>query len=268
MLDALIRGERDPLVLAQYAQRRMRSKIPELVEALTGRFSNHHAFLAQLFLTEIDTHTRTIEALTERIEGAIRPFQAAREALVTIPGVSTLVADVIIAETGADMAVFQDAGHLASWAGVCPGLNESAGRIKSFKTMPGNRYLKAALGIAARRGPVKAVVALEHTILNAVWNMLSNGQCFEELGSDYYARLNPDALKARALQQLRKLGYDVIITSPKEPLLANFRNRRPRKCPPRRIQWVDATHKVSWVSVNHVDVRLGCPSRVFCLAGR
>lgn len=93
MLDALIRGERDPLVLAQYAQRRMRSKIPELVEALTGRFSEHHAFLAQLFLAEIDTHTRTIEALTERIEGAIRPFQAAREALVTIPGVSTLVAD-------------------------------------------------------------------------------------------------------------------------------------------------------------------------------
>lgn len=234
MLDALIRGERDPLVLAQYAQRRMRSKIPELVEALTGRFSDHHAFLAQLFLVEIDTHTRTIEALTERIEGAIRPFQAAREALVTIPGVSTLVADVIIAETGADMAVFQDAGHLASWAGVCPSSNESAGRIKSSKTMPGNRYLKAALGIAAlaashqrnsylaekyrriaaRRGPVKAVVALEHTILNAVWNMLSNGQCFEELGSDYYARLNPDALKARALQQLRKLGYDVIVTSP------------------------------------------------------
>lgn len=233
MLDALIHGERDPLVLAQYAQRRMRSKIPELVEALTGRFSDHHAFLAQLYLDEIDMHTRTVDALTGRIEAAIKPFESAREALVTIPGVSTLVADVIIAETGADMAVFPDAGHLASWAGVCPRAHESAGRIKSSKTMPGNKYLKAALGIAAlaashqrssylavkyrriaaRRGPVKAVVALEHTILNAVWNMLGNGQCFEDLGSDYYARLNPEALRARAMQQLRQLGYEVTLTS-------------------------------------------------------
>ena len=233
MLEALIRGERDPGVLAQYAQRRMRSKIPELVEALTGRFTDHHAFLTQLHLDEIDAHTRTIDALTGRIETAIRPFESARQLLVTIPGVSSVVADAIIAETGADMAVFPDASHLASWAGVCPSANESAGRIKSSKTMPGNKYLKAALGIAAlaashnrssylavkyrrisaRRGPVKAIVALEHTILNAVWNMLSTGELFEDLGSDYYARLNPGKAKARALQQLRQLGYEVTLTS-------------------------------------------------------
>ena len=144
MLEALISGERDPGVLAQYARRRMRSKIPELAEALTGRFSDHHAFLARLYLDEIDAHTRTIDALNKRIEAAIKPYDTAREALITIPGVSAMVADTIIAETGADMAAFPDAGHLASWAGVCPSANESAGRIKSSNTMPGNRSLKAA----------------------------------------------------------------------------------------------------------------------------
>jgi hypothetical protein len=144
-----------------------------------------------------------------------------------------VVADTIIAETGADIAVFPDAGHLASWAGVSPSANESAGRIKSSKTMPGNRYLKAALGVAAlaashnrssylavkyrrisaRRGPVKAIVALEHTILNAVWNMLSTGELFEDLGADYYTRLDPERVKDRALQQLRQLGYEVTVTS-------------------------------------------------------
>lgn len=233
MLQALIRGERDPGVLAQYAQRRMRSKIPELVEALTGRFTDHHAFLTQLYLDEIDAHTRTVDALTLRIEAEIKPFESARQVLVTIPGVSSTVADAIIAETGADMTIFPDASHLASWAGVCPSANESAGRIKSSKTMPGNSYLKAALGIAAlaashsrssylavkyrrisaRRGPVKAIVAVEHAILNAVWNMLSTGELFEELGTGYYARLNPEKAKARALQQLRQLGYEVTLTS-------------------------------------------------------
>lgn len=231
MLTALIQGERDPEVLAEYAQRRMRSKIPELVQALTGRFSEHHAFLAQVYLDQIDAHTRAIESLTSRIDTAMEPYESTRAALVTIPGVSTLVADVIIAETGADMTIFPDAAHLASWAGVCPGSNESAGRVKSSKTLAGNKYLKAALGIAAlaashsrtsylavryrrisaRRGPAKAVVALEHTILNAVWTLLSTGVCFEDLGVDYYARLNPERVKARALQQLRQLGYDVTV---------------------------------------------------------
>ncbi|TFD49801.1 IS110 family transposase [Cryobacterium frigoriphilum] len=149
MLTALIQGVRDPAVLAEFAQRRMRSKIPELVEALTGRFTEHHAYLAQLHLDQIDARTLAIESLTARIDLAMKPYESVRDALVTVPGVSTLVADVLIAETGADMTVFPDAGHLASWAGVCPGSNESAGRVKSSKTMAGNKYLKAALGIAA-----------------------------------------------------------------------------------------------------------------------
>jgi transposase len=149
MLEALIGGQRDPAVLADLAKRRLRSKIPALTEALTGRFTEHHAFLAWVHLDLIDRHTQAVTELTERIEQVIEPFQAFRKLICTIPGISTLVADVVIAETGADMSRFPAAGHLASWAGTCPGSNESAGRIKSTKTRPGNPYLKGALGTAA-----------------------------------------------------------------------------------------------------------------------
>ncbi len=149
MLEALVSGQRDPAVLAELAKRRLRTKIPELTEALTGRFTDHHAFLTRLHLDLIDQHTHAVEELTARMEVVIEPFRGARDLITTIPGISVLVADVIIAETGADMARFPTAGHLASWAGTCPGSNESAGRVKSTKTRPGNPYLKGALGIAA-----------------------------------------------------------------------------------------------------------------------
>jgi transposase len=141
MLEALIKGERDPAGLADLAKRRLRAKIPQLTEALTGRFAEHHGFLARIHLDLIDNHTRAIEELTARIELVMEPFRATRDLIVTIPGISTLVADVIIAETGGDMSRFPSAGHLASWAGTCPGSNESAGRIKSTRTRPGNPYL-------------------------------------------------------------------------------------------------------------------------------
>jgi transposase len=234
MLEALIDGQRDPVVLADLAKRRMRSKIPELTEALTGRFSEHHGFLAQLHLDLIDNHTRAIDELTGRIEVVVEPFRHVRDLLVTIPGISTLVADVIIAETGGDMTRFPTAGHLASWAGTCPGSNESAGRIKSTQTRPGNPYLKGALGIAAmsasrskntylaakfrriasRRGPIKAIVALEHAMLVAIWHMLTTDTPYGDPGGDYFTRLNPDKAKHRALDQLRKMGYSVTL----EPL--------------------------------------------------
>ncbi|WP_427136443.1 IS110 family transposase [Pseudarthrobacter sp. S9] len=232
MLEALVAGERDPQVLAQLAQRRMRPKIPQLVEALTGRFTDHHAFIVRLHLDQIDQQTKAIDALAERIGTVMVPFRPAREALTSIPGVSGLVADVIIAETGADMSVFPTAAHLASWAGVCPGSNESAGRVKSTKTMPGNKHLKAALGIAAmsaarskdtylsvkykriaaRRGPIKAVVAIEHVILTATWHMLVNGEVYQDPGADYYLKRDPQQAKARALRQLKSLGFDVTLT--------------------------------------------------------
>ena len=152
MLEALVAGERDPKVLADLAKRTLRHKIPALVEALQGRFTEHHAFMVSQYLAQLDTQQATIDALTARIETVIAPFAAAREALVTIPGISQTVAEVIIAETGADMTVFPTAAHLASWAGVCPGLNESAGRVKSAHTRHGNAHLKARAGC---RGDVR-----------------------------------------------------------------------------------------------------------------
>lgn len=236
MLEALIAGDRDPAGLADLAKRRMRSKIPELTEALTGRFSEHHSFLARLHLDLIDGHSRAIEELDERIEQAMQPFRAARDLIVTIPGISTVVADVIIAETGGDMSRFPSAGHLASWAGTCPGSNESARRVKSTHTRPGNPYLKGALGtaamsvahskntyfaakfrrIASRWGPVKALVALEHAMLVAIWNMCSTGAYYADPAEDFFTRLHPDKARDRALEQLHRMGYAVTL----EPLPA------------------------------------------------
>lgn len=232
MLEALIEGERDPQVLAGLARGTLRSKIPELVDALTGRFKDHHAFMARLHLDQIDGQSRIIDALTGRIEEAMEPFRAAREFLATIPGVSLKVADVIIAETGADMSVFQTPGRLASWTGVCPGSNGSAGRIKSAHILPGNKHLKAALGtaalsasrgkdtylaakyrrIAARRGPMKAIVAVEHSILAAVWHMLADGECYADPGPDHFTQLDPLKAKINAIKKLNSLGFNVTIT--------------------------------------------------------
>jgi transposase len=231
MLEALVTGERDPQVLAGLARRTLRRKIPALIEALEGRFTEHHAFMVSQYLAQLDTQQATINALTARIETVIAPFEAARQALVTIPGISQTVADVIIAETGADMTVFPTAAHLASWAGVCPGLNESAGRVKSAHTRHGNAHLKAALGVAAmsasrtkdtylaaryrriatRRGPIRAVVAIERTILTAVWNMLTCGVAYADLGGDYYTMRDPVRAKYRAIRQLESLGYHVTV---------------------------------------------------------
>ena len=195
MLEALIAGQHNPAVLADLAKRRLRSKIPALTEALTGRFTEHHGFLARVHLDLIDRHTEAIEELTGRIEVVIEPFQGFRDLICTIPGIGPINADVIVAETGADMTRFPTAGHLASWAGTCPGSNESAGRVKSTRTRPGNPYLQGALGaaamscaqhpdtylgvryrrIASRRGPMKANVAVQHSMLVAIWHMGHTG---------------------------------------------------------------------------------------------
>ena len=232
MLDALVAGERDPQVLADLAHGRLKAKRLLLVEALIGRFGEHHAFLTRSHLEQIDAYTARIDMLTKRIEATMAPFRHLRDALTTLPGVSTLVADVIIAETGGDMSVFPTARHLASWAGVCPGTNESAGRVKSTRILHGNAHLKGSLGIAAnaasrtrntylraqywrikaRSGRPKAIVALEHTILTAVWNMLTTGECYTDPGADFYAHLNPAATKSKAIRTLKSLGYTVTLT--------------------------------------------------------
>jgi transposase len=229
MLAALIAGTATPAAMADLAQRRMRSKIPALTEALTGRFTPHHGYLIRMHLDLIDQYGQALADLDVRIGEAMAPLAAARELLISIPGVSRIVAEVLLAETGGDMSVFPTAAHLASWAGTAPGCNESAGTVKSTKTRRGNRYAKTALGtaalaasrtkgtylsakykrIAARRGPMKALVALEHSILVATWNMLTNGEFYRDPGADYFTLRIPAKTKARAIGQLEALGYRV-----------------------------------------------------------
>ncbi|MFE7532569.1 IS110 family transposase [Kitasatospora sp. NPDC057542] len=231
MLEALIAGEHDPQILAEMAKRKLRNKIPELTEALTGRFREHHAFLARLHLDHYDQLTRAVQKLDERIEEAMAPFRPVLDLLDTIPGINRVVAEVIVAETGGDMSRFASAKHLASWAGVCPGHHESAGRAKNTKVRPGNPYLKGALGLAAfgaartknaylaaryrrlaaRRGPLKALVAVEHSIITAIWHMLTDHKPYHELGGDYFTQRDPERAARRAVNALNQLGYQVTL---------------------------------------------------------
>jgi len=231
MIEALIAGERDAGRMADLARRRMRVKIPQLTEALVGRFTEHHAFLARVHLDLIDQHTAVITQLTERIEVMMEPVRGLHDLICTILGVSTLTADVVVAETGGDMSRFATAKHLASWAGTTPGNNESAGRVKSSRTRPGNRYLQGALGasamsiartpgtflnaryrrIATRRGPQKANVAIQHTLLIAIWHMGVTGTVYDDPGADYYTRLRPERARQRAIHQLEAMGYHVTL---------------------------------------------------------
>lgn len=161
----------------------------------------------------------------------MEPFRGFHTLICTIPGISTLTADVIVAETGADMTRFPTAKHLASWAGTTPGNNESAGKVKSSKTRPGNPYLQGALGaaamacsqnprtylgaryrrIATRRGPQKANVAIQHSMLTAIWHMGTTGTLYDDPGGDYFTRLHPDRAKNRAIHQLEAMGYRITL---------------------------------------------------------
>ena len=230
MLEALIAGERDPRVLAELAQTRMRAKIGRLVPALVGNFTEHHAFLCRLHLRRIDEVSAVIEELSARIERQLRPFARQRELLLGVPGVGPVVAEVIIAETGADMTRFPTSGHLASWVGVCPGHHESAGRRKSGARRHGDRWLTAALGTAAmavartrdttflgaryhrlvpRLGRKRALVAVQHSILVSVWHVLAADTEYQDLGGDYFVRLDPARALRRIVRQANALGFTV-----------------------------------------------------------
>lgn len=230
MLESLIAGQRDPVTLADLAKGSLRRKIPQLIDALEGRFTAHHAFLARTHLDLIDSHDQAIAALTGKIEEAMEPFRLARDLLTTIPGIGRPTADVIIAETGADMTRFPTPAHLASWAGVVPGNNESAGKVRSTKTRPGNKHLQGALGacmtsiaktdtflgarhrrLTRRRGALRANVATQHALLVIAWNMLTNGTLYEDLGTDYHDRRHPQQTRNRAIRQLQDLGYKVTL---------------------------------------------------------
>ena len=235
MIEALIAGERDPAKLAALAKGKMRPKMPALTEALTGHFGSHHAVACRRILAHLDFLDETIAALTEQVDARTAAFEAVYTALLPVPGFDRLTIDVIIAETGADMARFPTAGDLASWTGVCPGSHESAGRRRRVSTTPGNQWLRRALieaaraaartkgsyfgaqyrQIARRRGPNKAAVAVAHSLIELVWHLLSTGEVFQDLGEDYYARRQDPAKRARRLvTQLEDLGYAVTLEAP------------------------------------------------------
>jgi transposase len=233
MLDALVAGQRDPQTLAQLARTRMRTKIRDLEEAFVGRFSTHHAFLLQRMLAHIDALDADIAAVEDRIEELVAPFAAAATALDDIPGVGAIAARAIIAEIGVDMTRFPTPAHLASWAKLAPGVNESAGRRKgNGATGHGNRYLARTLGeaavgaartntflgeryrrIARRRGKKKAIVAVGRSILVIIWHLLSTDQAtFIDLGPDYYDNRGGTQRAVRNhIRSLQHLGYQVTL---------------------------------------------------------
>jgi transposase len=231
MLDALVAGERNPRRLADLARGALRKKIDLLNEALFGRFGDHHAFMVKTHLVIIDQLDAAIADLDQRIEVVMAPFQGFADLICTIPGIDTKIAQVVIAEIGVDMNVFPTAAHLASWAGVVPGSNSSAGRVKSTKARPGDRHLKAALGmsaasvkrskgtflsaryhrIAAHAGANRANVATQHAILVAIWHMGRTGEVYTDLGADYHRRHNPDRARRHAINQLEALGFRVTL---------------------------------------------------------
>ena len=240
MLAALVAGERDPVVLAELAKGRLRKKIPELRQALRGRFRDHHGLLIGLCLE----HTAHLEAATATLDGSIDalfaaneseagvPFERARDRLDTICGVGKRAAETIIAEIGVDMTRFPTAGHLASWAGMAPGNNITGGRRGSGKTTKGDVWLRDMLTqcawaaartrdtylsaqfwrLSRRIGKKKAAVAVGHSILVICWHLLTEDADYDDLGGDYFQRrANPDRQRDRAIQQLHGLGYQVTL---------------------------------------------------------
>jgi transposase len=231
MLDALVAGETDPAVLAQLARRQMRKKIPALREALAGHFDEHHRLWIGAILTHIDFLDEQIARLSVMIEEQIRPFASQVELLCTITGIQRRGAECILAEIGADMTCFVTARHLASWAGQCPGNDQSAGKRRSGRTREGSKWLDFALEEAAmsairvkdhyleaqyrrlkpRRGHKRALGAVQHTILTAIWHMLSTGELYHDLGGDYFTRRDPERQTRRLVAQLERLGHTVTL---------------------------------------------------------
>jgi transposase len=231
MVEALLAGTTDPTVLAELARGKLRKKLPALRRALQGRFRRHHAFLVEQILGKIDFLDETLDRITTELDERLAPFAPMLANLDTIPGVNRTTAVSILAETGGDMARFPTAGHLCSWAGMCPGHDESAGKRRTGKTRKANRYLRAALiqsalgashttasALQARyhrvkrhRGHKKAVVAVGHQILEIAFHVMRDDVTYDELGADYFDRRHRDRTVRRHVRQLEALGFHVTI---------------------------------------------------------
>jgi transposase len=237
MIEALCAGQGDPEALAELAKGRLRAKLPALRRALDGRFSRHHALICGHILAHLDYLDETIETLSGEIERRLAPFAAEVELLRTIPGVERRTAEAIVAELGPDMSRFPSHRHAASWAAICPGNDESAGKRRMGRTRKGNNHIRTALIEAAlaatrtkdtylrsqyvrvkrRHGHKKAIVAVAHSILVIAYHLLDRGAPYEELGGEYFInRADPERLVKRLVDQLERLGQRVTL----EPAVA------------------------------------------------
>jgi transposase len=231
MLTALVEGQRDPETLAQLAKGSLRRKIPLLIEALDGRFEPHHQFLLAFELRRLADGERSLAALDAHIDTKLVPYQRELALLVQIPGIERLTAAAIIAELGVDMSVFPSAAHAAAWAGASPGNNESAGKHHRAPARKGNVHLLTALVQAAagathkrgsylrekfwrlkvRRGSKRALVAIAHKILVAIYHMLRDDRPYVDLGEDYLKRHAGPAQKRHLVRQLERMGFEVTL---------------------------------------------------------
>lgn len=231
MLAQLVAGETDPAKLADLAHGRLRDKREQLCAALTGRITANGRRLLREQLQHLEYLDQAVARCEAEIEAALRPFEAAAARLMTIPGVGLQSAASIIAEIGVDMNQFPSAAHLSSWAGICPGNNESAGKRRSGHTRAGNRWLCAALTqaawgashskgtylsaqyrrLAGRRGRKRAIVALGHSLLVIVYHLLKDDLIYQELGADFLDQRNKDHTAKRLAKRLQQLGYDVTL---------------------------------------------------------
>ena len=230
MLRAIIAGQADPKALAQLAQGRLRKKIEALEEALRGRVEAHHCFVLEMQLGRVEAIEENIATVDARIDQAVAPYRTTIDRLKTIPGVDRVAAVTIIAELGIDMSIFPTAAHACAWAGVCPGNNESAGKRMGQTKRRGNVHLCSALvqsamaasrakdtyfrarfwRIAGRAGKKRAAMAVAHSILKAVYEMLHRDAAFNELGGDYLNRFLNSRAEQRLVHRLRSMGYEVI----------------------------------------------------------
>jgi transposase len=232
MLQALVAGETDATVLADLALGQLQKKHAELERALAGHFGPHQRYLVATMLAHIDYLDARLAELSAVIEEQMRPFQATIERLDTIPGIGRRIAEILVAELGTDLRRFPTAGHLASWAGLCPGNYESAGKQRTGRTRKGNPWLRWALieaaqaggrtrgsylaallrRLTARRGKKRALIAVAHSIVVSVYYLMTRAAPYADLGPDHFDRLHQRRTERRLVQRLESLGYDVILT--------------------------------------------------------